>query len=70
MQKDIIQQKLRRIILDRTHSAGDYEKTKGLLRYEALRKLSTHEMFDLRTRTFRGENFDDIVDQLIVKQQS
>lgn len=39
----------------------------GYLRYEALRNLNARELGDLHKRNMSGENFDDLVDELIVK---
>lgn len=38
----------------------------GYLRYEALRKLNCHQIEDLHKRNMFGENFDDMVDELIL----
>jgi hypothetical protein len=39
----------------------------GYLRYEALRKLDWFAFKDLCARNIRGENFDDMVDELVLK---
>lgn len=39
----------------------------GWLRYEALRRLNRRESDDLQARSIAGENFDDMVDDLIAK---
>ena len=40
---------------------------RGYLRYEALRKLNGLEYAQLVRRNLNGENFDGIVDELILK---
>lgn len=37
------------------------------LRYEALRKLNPRQFSELHARNLQGENFDRMVDELIVK---
>ena len=39
----------------------------GYLRYEALRKLNCHEVEDLHKRNMYGDNFDDMVDELVLR---
>lgn len=39
----------------------------GYLRYEALRKLNPRDFVDLRARNLHGENFDEMVDELVLK---
>lgn len=39
----------------------------GYLRYEALRKLNATQFGSLVSRNLAGENFDGMVDELIVK---
>lgn len=38
----------------------------GCLRYEALRRLNCHQIEDLHKRNMFGENFDGMVDELIL----
>jgi hypothetical protein len=38
----------------------------GWLRYEALRKLNVMEFAGLFERNIRGENFDEMIDELIL----
>ncbi len=48
--------------------AGEHnELVLGYLRYEALRKLSPRQYGELHKRNLKGENFDGMVDELIVK---
>jgi hypothetical protein len=39
----------------------------GFLRYEVLRKLSPREFYNLWNRNMNGENFDEMVTDLITK---
>ena len=39
----------------------------GYLRYEALRRLTPRQFSELNARNLKGENFDRMVDELIVK---
>ena len=41
----------------------------GFLRYEALRKLQPRELLRLWQRNMKGENFDQMIDDLIPKKQ-
>ncbi len=40
---------------------------KGAARYEAIRKLSPRRLYEIHTRNMHGENFDDMIDELVVK---
>ena len=40
----------------------------GYLRYEAVRKLSARGFADLCARNLKGERFDDMVDELVLKE--
>jgi hypothetical protein len=42
------------------------ELTQGYLRYEALRRLTITQFENLCIRNVNGENFDDMVDQLVI----
>jgi len=50
----------------REHTAP--ELALGFLRYEALRALTTYEHAKLRERNFKGERFDDMIDELVFKK--
>ena len=39
----------------------------GYLRYETIRKLSPRQYTELHQRNLKGENFDGMVDELVVK---
>lgn len=39
----------------------------GYLRYEALRKLNPIQYFELWYKNLKGENFDEMVDKIIMK---
>lgn len=39
----------------------------GFVRYEAVRKLNTQQFAEVFSRSLKGEQFDDIIDELIVK---
>lgn len=40
----------------------------GYLRYEALRKLTPRQFSELYMRNLKGENFDQMINELIVKE--
>ena len=46
----------------------DRELTLGYLRYEALRKLKPLQFEELHKRNLKGENFDGMVDKLIIEK--
>ena len=55
---------------DETYGRGCYidrELALGFLRYEALRKLTPRKFSELHVRNLRGENFDEMVDKLVVE---
>ena len=39
----------------------------GYLRYEAIRKVNTQYFAELFTRNLKGENFDKMVDDLVIQ---
>ena len=41
------------------------ELTQGYLRYEAARKLNAKQFAELCARNANGENFDEMIDQLV-----
>ena len=43
------------------------ELTQGYLRYEALRLINSRHFQELCSRNANGENFDAMVDELVVK---
>lgn len=42
------------------------ELTQGYLRYEALRKIGVSHFRELQQRNLAGENFDEMIDQLVI----
>lgn len=40
----------------------------GYLRYEALRKLAPRQFSDLHKRNLKGENFDAMVDEMVLSK--
>ncbi len=61
------EQRLRPLILDAMNRESGYEMARGFLRYEAYRKLKPPECAELYKRNIAGENFDDLIDELILK---
>ena len=47
---------------------SQYELALGYLRYEALRKLNPRQFSALNKRNMAGENFDEMVDEMVVKR--
>lgn len=43
------------------------ELTQGYLRYEALRKLNPRQFAELHRRNLLGDNYDGMVDELVVE---
>ena len=66
---DKIQQKMRPLVLHTINTEGDYERAKGWLRYEALRTMDIRRFTELVNRNIAGENFDEMVDQIIVERE-
>ena len=52
---------------ERNHSVDSGTMARGYLRYEALRKLNATQFGSLVSRNLAGENFDGMVDELILK---
>ena len=51
--------------------AGEHnELVLGYLRYEALRKLTPYQYEKLCKRNLKGENFDGMVDELVIKNEN
>ena len=46
------------------------ELARGFMRYEALRKLNARQYAELMDRCYKGEAFDDLVDELVVEEVS
>ena len=68
----IVSEKLEKLVIDRLTNAAKNcfryrELALGFLRYEALRKLNSRQYEELHKRNLNGENFDGMVDELIVK---
>ena len=61
---------MRDIILKKDDEIGWQEAILGWLRYEALRKLSQKEQDDLNYRNYKGENFNDMIDDIIIKNHA
>ena len=66
---DKLQQKMRPLVLHTINTEGDYERAKGWLRYEALRTMDIRRFTELVNRNIAGENFDEMVDQIIVERE-
>ena len=66
---DKIQQKMRPLVLHTINTEGDYERAKGWLRYEVLRTMDIRRFTELVDRNIAGENFDEMVDQIIVERE-
>ena len=66
---DKIQQKMRPLVLHTINTEGDYERAKGWLRYEVLRTMHIRRFTELVNRNIAGENFDEMVDQIIVERE-
>ena len=66
---DKIQQKMRPLVLHTINTEGDYERAKGWLRYEAIRTMHIRRFTELVNRNIAGENFDEMVDQIIVERE-
>lgn len=63
-------QLLRPLIRDAMDREGSYETAHGWLRYEALRTLDLRQLAALQQRNLEGEMFDDMVDELILREVS
>ena len=66
---DKLQQKMRPLVLRTIDTEGDYERAKGWLRYEVLRAMDIRRFTELVNRNVAGENFDEMVDQIIVERE-
>lgn len=66
---DKLQQKMRPLVLRTIDTEGDYERAKGWLRYEVLRTMDIRRFTELVNRNVAGENFDEMVDQIIVERE-
>lgn len=47
---------------------GAYECARGYLRYEVMRTMTTRSFKELVDRNFNGEDWDDMIDELIAKR--
>ncbi len=45
------------------------ESALGAVRYESLRKLNFRQFKELKDRNLRGENFDKMVDELVMAKE-
>ncbi len=61
--------KLHLLILRTIDTEGDYERAKGWLRYEVLRTMDIRRFTELVERNVAGENFDEMVDKIIVERE-
>lgn len=61
--------KMHPLILRTIDAEGNYERAKGWLRYEVLRTMDIHRFTELVNRNVAGENFDEMVDQIIVERE-
>ena len=61
------QAKLAGLVYGRALVRSDTELALGHLRYEALRKLNRREFVELCERNVAGEFFDDMVDEIVVR---
>ena len=66
---DKLQQKMRPLVLRTISTEGDYERAKGWLLYEVLRTMDIRRFTELVNRNIAGENFDEMVDQIIVERE-
>jgi hypothetical protein len=62
-----VQQQIRTLVLNTIDDVGQYESAKGWLRYEKMRTLNIQQLSQLQRRNLEGENWDDMVDQIIAK---
>lgn len=58
--------------LEKAESSADhvYQLALGYCRYKALRKLNPRQYAELHKRNLAGENFDTMVDELVVTNSS
>lgn len=63
------QQQMRNLILNTSDQIGQHEATKGWLRYEKIRTLNAVQFAKLQRRNLEGKNWDEMIDELIVKEQ-
>ncbi len=66
-------EKLEKLVVDRLtndvkNCFRNRELALGFFRYEALRKLKPLQFEELHNRNLHGENFDGMVDELIIKE--
>lgn len=57
------------LVLQTMDTEGDYERAKGWLRYEVLRTMDIRRFTELVERNVAGENFDEMVDKIIVERE-
>lgn len=62
-----VQQQIRPLVLDTIDQVGQYESAKGWLRYEKMRTLNIQQLAQMQRRNLEGEDWDDMIDQLITK---
>ena len=66
MQNDEQRGKLRKMVLKASIEQDNLDLALGYLRYEALRKIKGFEFTTLIGRNLHGENFDEMVDALVL----
>lgn len=62
--------KLARMIFNKAPHCNMPELTLGHMRYEALRRLNPMDFAELHRRNIAGEFFDDMVDELVVRDNA
>lgn len=55
------------IVCDLAVKHSKYDLALGYLRYEALRTLSVQKFSELYQRNLKGENFDEMIDEMIIE---
>ena len=65
----IMNDKFEQLIDDVKRNVSVNELALGYLRYETLRLLTARQFSELCARNLKGENFDDMVDGLVVERQ-
>jgi len=61
---------IRTITNEATRIIETFDATRGYLRYEAIRKLNVSQFSQIFKRNLKGENFDDMIDELIIKNKA
>lgn len=61
--------KLFELIIETCDRVDSFDRAKGWLRYEKIRTLNAVQFAKLQRRNLEGKNWDDMIDELIVKEQ-